>query len=644
VFDFPIRMVVDAAGAVYIAGYTYSNQFPTTEGAWQKEFPAAPRFLSGASMYAGFLAKLSPDGQSLVYGTYVGGLDETFVAALAVDAHGNAFVAGSVAPPGLPVTPGAYMTAPPRDPSSLLPKATGFAVKVNSAGSGIVYSTLLPFIPSAGILDDDGNAYVAAGAGVLKLDASGSTAVFRVDVDAPACYSSIELSSIAVDSERNVLLAGATTCAKLTASEGAFQPTHDPTPPRFGSSFDAYNGYLIKIAADGSGPLFSTFLGGGKYDRITAVAAAPDDSIVVVGSTASSNLPVTPDALQPKYGGGDVAFDPNGDGFIARVSPSGERLLYSSYFGGPSRDWLTAMSMDAAGVAYLAGNSVATRLATPGSAKAPGATTGSDLVVKYANDFRPAPVLGAASPASAEAGSGELTIALSGSDFADNAQALWNGSARPTAFVGGSQLTMTLSAADLALTRGGKVRVLNPGSGVSNPITFSIVAPAGANPTPRVDTIVPTSALAGSAGFEVSIKGSGFSSAVSALWNGSPRPTRFIGGEELRFDVTADDLAQPGAAEIAAEAPAPGGGRSNSASFAITGVIPPNPPTLVSVAPWIVNAGSPATSFHIGAYALTPSAVLRFNGVDHTIYNQGDLNGPAPTSPRRNWPAREWLA
>ena len=103
----------------------------------------------------------------------------------------------------------------------------GFAAKLNSTGSAPQYSTLLPFVPAAAALDTDGNAYLATLDEVMKLDAAGATALFRTKLPLASCGGADDdLSAIAVDSLRNVLLAGGTTCPSMPATNGAFQPVH----------------------------------------------------------------------------------------------------------------------------------------------------------------------------------------------------------------------------------------------------------------------------------------------------------------------------------------------------------------------------------------------------------------------------------
>ncbi len=98
----------------------------------------------------------------------------------------------------------------------------------------------------------------------------------------------------------------------------------------------------------------------------------------------------------------------------------------------------------------------------------------------------------------------------------------------------------------------------------------SLVA-AQNNPVPFVNNpVVPTSAAPGSAGFELTVNGTGFVSGSVANWNGGPRTTTFISASQLQAAILSTDLASVGTASITVTNPAPGGGVSNIANFSVT--------------------------------------------------------------------------
>ena len=154
---------VDATGALYVAGFTTSASFPTVGGvqAGYKGVNAAGQYLEFGDA---FVAKFSPTG-TLVYCTYLGGSDDDIAAALAIDASGNAYVAGATRSTDFPVTGGAVQTkfgGASEDP--FMKTGDAFVVKLNPNGSQILYGTYL-----GGSMND-----MALG---IAADASGNVAV-----------------------------------------------------------------------------------------------------------------------------------------------------------------------------------------------------------------------------------------------------------------------------------------------------------------------------------------------------------------------------------------------------------------------------------------------------------------------------------
>ena len=139
-------VAVDASGYFYLVGTTGSNELPVTKGAFQTTYYGNPT-PGYSTATRGFVAKFNPvsSGASLFYTTYLGGTDPTqlayqdFVAGIAVDAAGDAYVSGN-ASYDFPVTAGAYDTAP--CPYTLC-ENRNFLAKLNPAGSALVWACLL---------------------------------------------------------------------------------------------------------------------------------------------------------------------------------------------------------------------------------------------------------------------------------------------------------------------------------------------------------------------------------------------------------------------------------------------------------------------------------------------------------------------
>src|SRR5262249_52521690 len=128
--DVGLGIKVDSGSNIYIAGASYSKNFPTTQGSLQP-------VIKGTHQNA-FVAKLNPSGSSLIYSTYLGGSDGgNFATNIAIDDPGNAYVCGGTSSSDFPVTAGAFQTTKSVSPQD------AFVTKLNSLGSGLVYSSYL---------------------------------------------------------------------------------------------------------------------------------------------------------------------------------------------------------------------------------------------------------------------------------------------------------------------------------------------------------------------------------------------------------------------------------------------------------------------------------------------------------------------
>lgn len=310
-------VAVDSSGNVHVTGSTHSDDFATTAG-------AADRTFNGGIVDA-FAAKLTPDGSGLVYATYLGGTPTPLRRgpgdpiehgrAIAVDASGNAYLAGQTTSSDFPTTSGAFQTSINVEPIETRDDATdGFVTKLGPTGQ-LVYSTFL---------------------GGRSLD----------DAD-----------NITVDSSGNAYVAGRTLSADFPTTTGAFQRA------RAGGA----DGFLTLLNAAGSDVLYSTFLGGTDNETADGIALAGSGQVVIAGSTRSADFPTTPGAFQTTHSGGAAAdlFEI----FVTRLTPSpGEALTYSTFIGGTGRDFAQGLALDSAENAYVTGGTLSADFdTTPGA-------------------------------------------------------------------------------------------------------------------------------------------------------------------------------------------------------------------------------------------------------------------------------------
>jgi hypothetical protein len=295
-------IAVDSSGNIYLTGTTGSDDFPTTPGVIQTSK------VSG-SADAAFAAKINSAGSEIVYSTFLSGGPQTWdgsrngfpVAAsytnsfgIAVDPSGNAYIAGYTQSPTFPVTPAALQT-------TYGGAGDAFVAKLNSDASQLIYSTYL------------------GGSGID------------------------EAYAITSDADGNVYVAG------QTNSVGTYSDNDFPLMNAYQSTQKGVSdGFVAKLNPTGSALVFSTFLGGSSsLDGIYGLAIDNQRNIYVTGQTKSPNWP---GAQNP-----DFSITTFGDGFVTKLSPTGDSIIYSLYLGGRSFDYGTDIAVDITGNAYVIG-------------------------------------------------------------------------------------------------------------------------------------------------------------------------------------------------------------------------------------------------------------------------------------------------
>ena len=353
-WDETFAITPDGEGGVVVAGYTQSDNFPTTEGAFQENY--------GGGEWDAFSLRMNADGSALIYSTHLGGNRVDAARALTPDGAGGGVVSGETQSQNFPTTDGAYQRnlAGPRD---------AFIVQLNSEGSALIYSTLLGGNDSefAFALTSDGAGGVVVGGltngnlptteGAFQRNYGGGQTdgfVARLSLDGNGdddlLYSTYLGGSgeegsnywyfaLTSDGEGGVVAAGITTSEDFPTTEGAYQRN-------YGGRGDAF---ITRLNSEGSELIYSTYLGGNTAD--IAIALTPDGvgGAVVAGFTYSNDFPTTEWAYQRNYGGGDC------DAFITHLNDEGSELIYSTYLGGGSGDYCLAITPDGAGGVVVSG-------------------------------------------------------------------------------------------------------------------------------------------------------------------------------------------------------------------------------------------------------------------------------------------------
>lgn len=318
-------VAVDGAGNVYVTGATSSNDLPVLS-AYQNNFGGGT---AGPMTGDGFVAKFSPTG-TLLYLTYLGGSQDDGVAAIAVDAAGNAYITGGTSSPDFP-TVNPYQAAYGGVGGSAMRTGDAFVAKLGPTGNKLLYSTYLggnqDDIGLAIAIDRSGNAYVA-----------GATASTNFPVFLPIQRA----------------LGG-------VGGEPIRHPERDLVP-----EWEPGDAFVAKLDPSGSKLIYSTYLGGNQDDVALSIAVDSANNAYVGGCTISGNFPVTTGALQHVYGGAEIQneFFHLGDGFVSKITPAGDSLVYSTYFGGPGDDCITGIAVDSTGSVYMTGSTTTDSLPT----------------------------------------------------------------------------------------------------------------------------------------------------------------------------------------------------------------------------------------------------------------------------------------
>ncbi len=402
--DFGLGIAVDAAGNAYVTGSTDSTNFPTTPGAFDTSYDANDD---------GFVARLSADGASLHYGTYLGGSSEDHGDAIAVDTSGNAYVTGSTVSTDFPTTPRSF------DTDYNGGSVDAFVAKLSADGASLVYGTYFgasTFDRGVDIaVDASGNAYVSVWTnstnfpttpGAFDTSHNGSTDAFmaKLSADGTSLVYGTYLGGtdedgsrgIAVDAASNAYVTGYTRSTDFPTTPGAFDTSHN-------GSTDVF---VAKVSADGASVDYSTYLGGVDHEYGHGIALDAVGNAYVTGWTSSTNFPTTPGAFDTSHNGSN-------DAFIAKVSADGASLTYGTYLGGSDLDRGHRIAVDAAGSAYVTGYTDSTNFpTTPGVLKRRNRGSSDGFVTKFAEVLRteirpmPAPAVTAAGPGKVGIGTG----------------------------------------------------------------------------------------------------------------------------------------------------------------------------------------------------------------------------------------------
>jgi hypothetical protein len=292
----------------------------------------------------------------ILFGGYFGGSAQSSITSVAVNSYFNTIVAGWTLSTDLPSSGGAL----PLNRGGVDAFVAGFS----PAGGKLLFCTYLGGSAddrAFGIaVDSSNNTYITGwtsssnfpvvaafqsrlsgvrDAFVTKLNPAGNALIYSTYLGGGGVDAG---NAITLDTNNSPVIVGDTTSTNLPASAGAVQSR----------SAGGQDAFVAKLTPKGAALMFMTYLGGSATDHGAAVVLDASGSVFVAGSTFSTNFHVA-NASQPQSGGGE-------DAFVAKFSPSGSSLLFSTYFGGSggtagAPEAINAITMGSAGNLFVAG-------------------------------------------------------------------------------------------------------------------------------------------------------------------------------------------------------------------------------------------------------------------------------------------------
>jgi Beta-propeller repeat/Abnormal spindle-like microcephaly-assoc'd, ASPM-SPD-2-Hydin len=304
--DYAIGLALDSSNNVYVTGSTTSTNFPTVN----------PYQSTALGPYTGFVSKISADGSTLVYSTYLGGSGFDEPASIAVDTLDEAYIAGTTTSQDFPVA-SAYQSAALANQEGAYGNY-GFLTKFTANGSSLNYSTYF--------------------AGNTNVSNCGSSCY-------PTPYSAI--SAVALDANNNAYVAGTTNTSNFPYTSGAYITSNSPVA-------DATIGFVSKFESAGTLDYSTYFYGSsGNPVGIGAITVDGSGSAYITGTVSSdTTFPTTSTSIcNPSVSGVGCSY-----AFVSKFDPTAATLLYSTFLGLNNYASPESIALDSSNDAYVVAN------------------------------------------------------------------------------------------------------------------------------------------------------------------------------------------------------------------------------------------------------------------------------------------------
>ena len=221
------------------------------------------------------------------------------------------------------------------------------------------------------------------------------------------------------------------------------------------------------------------------------------------------------------------------------------------------------------------------------------------------------PTLSAISPATVMAGSPGFTLTATGSNFIKGTQILWNGVAQATTVLSNTQLSATISAAQIANPGTVAIRAMKPDTTTSGEMTLTVTGGSGSQ-TFSLTSINPYTVAAGSAALTLTATGVGFANGDSITLNGAAISTTFDSATQVHATVPATSLAAAGTIQVAVQDASKNS--TNQLPFIVTGGTAGTPPTLTSLSPNTSYNNVPSVALTANGTGFVSGSVIVWNG------------------------------
>ncbi len=354
--DYAYSITTDSEGYIYVAGHTSGRGFPLVNPVDSIVDP--PQYPDI------FVLKMTPEGDDLVFSTFLGGNSHESFPSIAVDEFGCVYITGRTRSSDFPVM------------NALYPTHSGyydsFLTKLDPSGN-MLFSTYLGGSGGDGAkdiaLDSDGNIYLTGSTGssdypvvngyqetfggqsdifVTKVNPDGSELIYSTYIGVWAGEYGYALD---VDESGNVYVTGSVASYSGFSTPGAYDETHN----------GYYDAFVLKLNSTGTGIDYCTYVGGGdgpgsgvsgEEEWGESIVVDTSGCVYVTGMVVSPNFPTVNAYDDTHGGGGPVDFY---DAFVFKLNQDGSDLIYSTFLGGAKKDYGEYLAIDDLGNAYVTG-------------------------------------------------------------------------------------------------------------------------------------------------------------------------------------------------------------------------------------------------------------------------------------------------